>query len=319
MDRKTTLRLVLAFVAGFAILFYLVWSMGVDKITSLLLRVRPEYFLYAAVFYFLTDALCAYALKLALQKRIKLRNILPSHMCGMLYSSVTPGRVGYYYTAFALSKKTSDRRSKNIGILTLMQGISFFVKVVTAMFAIVYFSAYFVSQEATSYVLMASVLPLLFVVLIAVALYTSLLNKLFSKIPVVRGLLGNIVHMQETVREISFRRILDFLAINVFGWFTISAQWYFLSQAMGLDLTYLDALMLQPLLSAVMFFPFTPSGLGVTEGGSALLFTLILSNMSPLEASAAGVAFILLVRVNSIFVDSFGLIDMRIHAHSPSK
>jgi uncharacterized protein (TIRG00374 family) len=314
VDRKNAVRFVVAGIIGLAILFYLFWSMGFENIWNLFLRVKVDYFIYAALFYFAADLFGAYALKLALNNKIRLREILPSHMCGMLYSGVTPGRVGYYYTAFSLSKKTSDRRSKNIGILTLMQGISFFIKAITCILAIIYFSKYFVSPESINYLYLASFVPFIFVLIIVVALYTDLFNRIFARIPLVNRILEYFVPMQHAVREISSRRILDFALINIIGWFLVGAQWYFLGQALGLNLSYLDAFLLQPLLSAVMFIPLTPSGLGITEGGSALLFPLILQSMPSMEAKAAGVTFILLVRLNSAVVDAFGLIDMRIHA-----
>jgi uncharacterized membrane protein YbhN (UPF0104 family) len=64
--------------------------------------------------------------------------------------------------------------------------------------------------------------------------------------------------------------------------------------------------MMHPLLSAIMFVPFVPAGLGLTETGSALIFRIIGLT------TADGVAFMLLVRAGMIIVDAFGLIDMKI-------
>ena len=65
--------------------------------------------------------------------------------------------------------------------------------------------------------------------------------------------------------------------------------------------------MLQPLLTSIMFIPLTPSGIGVAESGSAILFNIIGFS------SAIGVTFLLLQRLSAIIVDSFGLIDLKIH------
>jgi len=64
-------------------------------------------------------------------------------------------------------------------------------------------------------------------------------------------------------------------------------------------------LMLQPLLTAVLLIPISPTGLGLAESESALIFSLL-----GME-SGIGVAFLLLFRINSIFVDSIGLIDLK--------
>jgi len=298
-----------------AILAYLFSSMGIGNITTSLARVKDhlDYFFLAGMFYFLGEVLGAYALKTAIGGRMRLRQVLPSHMCGMLYSAVTPGRVGYYYAAFSIAKKTGGSRSKNIGTLTLLQGLNFAAKVIACIISVVYFSRLFINPESTSYFIMASLIPALFIILIILVFYTSMPNRVVAGIPVAKRFLAPIVLMQESRKEMNARKIATIIAINVLGWFVVGAQWFFLTQSMGLPLTYWDAFMLQPLLSAVMFFPLTPSGLGITEGGSALLFTLILSGMPAVEARAAGVTFILLARLNSALVDAFGLIDMKIH------
>jgi len=313
MMKKETARMLLAFAFGIAILSYLFWSMGPDNIIRLLVGVKIEFFLLAALFYFLGDVLGALALKLAIDGRMTLRKILPSHMCGMLYSAVTPGRVGYYYTAFAISKKTGGSRSKNIGTLTLLQGLGFGMKVIACIIAVIYFSRLLISQESTAYFIMASLVPVLFIIPIVLILYTTIPNRIVSKVPWLGKALRPIVLMQESRRDMNTKKMLAITLINLLGWFVLAAQWFFLAQSMGLEISYWDAFMLQPLLSVVMFLPVTPSGLGITEGGSALLFALILSSMPPVEAKAAGVTFILLVRLNGALVDSFGLIDMKIH------
>ncbi len=312
--KKSTLRLALAFGFGIVILAYLFWSMGLGNIAGVLSRIRPEYFLAAALVYLASEFIAALTLKVAIGGKIKFRNILPSHMCGMLYSAVTPGRFGYYYTAFSLAKKTNESRSKNIGLLTIMQGVTFFVKVISCVIAVLYFSRLFISPESKSYFLMAAFVPVLFVVAILLILCTKLPNKIIALIPVLKNMLGYVSMMQDSRKDMTARKIFSIVFLNLIGWFVVGAQWYLLALSLSLDLSYWDAFMLQPLLSAVMFIPLTPSGLGITEGGSALLFTLILSSVPSVQAKAAGVAYILLVRINSIMVDSFGLIDMRIHA-----
>jgi uncharacterized protein (TIRG00374 family) len=314
MSRKQTFKLAAAFGFGILILFYLFWSMGFDNITRLFMKVKPEYFLYAAVVYFISEVLGAFALKTALKSKLRLRRILPSHMCGMLYSAVTPGRVGYYYTALAIAKKTKESRTKNIGLLTLMQGIGFFAKVVSCLIAVVYLSARFINQASRDYLLMASLVPIIFVIIIALILYTKTVNRAIMRIPSMHWAIKHVTDLQHAGKEVSRGIIIQLLLINFIGWFLVGLQWFYLAQSLSLDISYWAAFMIQPLLSAVMFVPFTPSGLGITEGGSALLFALMMPQIPSAEASAAGVAFVLLTRINSIAVDSLGLIDMRIHA-----
>ncbi len=316
MSQKQTLRLAAAFGIGLLILLYLFWSMGLDNIARLIYKIRPDYFLYAALIYFFSDILGAYSLKIALKSKLRLRKILPSHMCGMLYSAVTPGRVGYYYTALSIAKKTKESRTKNIGILTLMQGIGFFIKVVSCLIAVLYLSARFVNPGSRDYLLMASLVPIIFAIIIALILYTNTFNRALMRIPSLHKPLKHVTNMQHAVKEVSGGIILQLLLINLIGWFLVGLQWFYLARSLDLPISYWDAFMIQPLLSAVMFVPFTPGGLGITEGGSALLFALMMPQIPPIQASAAGVTFVLLTRLNSIVVDALGLIDMRIHART---
>ncbi len=298
---------ILAFGAGIIILAYIIHSLDPEKIFAALLNTRIEYFILAGLFYFLNDVVAAISLKIITSTKISIKDALISHMCGMLYSNATPGRVGYYYTSLSIAKKTKTSKSGNIGILTLFQGINFLMKVILCLLAVVYFSSYIIDERSQRYLLIASVLPIIGVILIILALYTNISNRIICKIPVLNKSIEYIHRMQETVRAVKADKIMKLIILALFGWVFMSAQWYFLAASIGLDISYLTTLMLQPLISTVMFVPISPSGLGLAEGGTALLFNAI-----GLTA-ANGVAFMLLVRINSIMVDLFGIIDMKIH------
>lgn len=85
----------------------------------------------------------------------------------------------------------------------------------------------------------------------------------------------------------------------------MSLQWFLILVSLGVGVDFLMVLMLQPLLTTVMFIPISPGGLGVVEGGGALLFNLLGFG------SESGAVFVLLVRFNSVLVDCLGLLDAR--------
>jgi len=111
--------------------------------------------------------------------------------------------------------------------------------------------------------------------------------------------------MQDASRSVGWKRILKMTLIAVVNWFTLGLSMFLIAKSLSLNLSYLDCMMLHPLLSATMFVPFIPAGLGLTETGSALMFKLI-----GLQ-TADGVAFMLLFRTVMILVDSVGVIDMK--------
>ncbi len=307
---KNILKNLIAFGIGISVLLYLLTGIGFDRIYNLLIGIRLEYFILAASAYFITDVISSFAVREGIDRKLSILEILQSHMCGMFYSSVTPGRVGYYYTAFSLSKKTSDPRSGNIGILTVIQGIYFFTKIFLCILALLYFSRFLLTQESMNYLIIASALPLVFVIGIILIIYTNLPNRVLSRFRIFHKSLNYLSVMQDSCRRISKKNLIEITVLGFIGWITMSIQWFFIALSLNSSISVIDALMLQPLLTTIMFVPFSPSGLGFTEGGSEFLFTLI--NPEP----GMGVTFMLLIRLNSILVDSLGLLDMRIHAKS---
>ncbi len=307
---KKIIKTLISFGIGIAILSYILWNLGFENIINLLSKTRIEYFMLAAIVYFIVEILAALNIKIALNHNLKLRKILPSHMCGMLYSALTPGRVGYYYTAFAISRKSGNSTSGNIGVLTVIQGIYFFTKVFICLLAVVYFSSFIISPESQHYLILVSVLPVIFVIGIILALYTNVINRIFGRISFLQGVIKYIALMQASSRRIKKTEVMQITVLGLIGWIIMSIQWFLIAVSLDINIDFITVLMLQPLLTTVMFIPLSPGGLGITEGGSALLFSLVLK--SP-DAGIAGAAFMLLVRINSIMVDSLGLIDMRLH------
>jgi len=301
MDYKN----ILAFIIGIVILVYLLSTLGIGRILSLLVGIRLEFFLLAGIVYLLHESIAGIVLKIALGGKLKARKLIPAHMLGMLYANATPGRVGYYYTALSIARKTKSRRSGNVGIITLFQGMNFLTKAFLCLLAVIYFSGFIPNLRSQLYLLLVSLAPVLFLSGILIALYTKIFNGVVIRIS--PRLEEYLEAMQSAVREIEKERLLKMLSLMLLGWVVMSSQWFLVAKSLGIEIGFLTVLMLQPLLTTVMFVPISPSGLGLAEGGSALLFSIV--NLDP----AAGAAFILLVRFNSILVDSLGLIDVRMH------
>lgn len=303
MDRKN----ILASVIGILILALLLTSFGPEKIISLITSVDVGFFVLAGLSYFVCDLLSTLVLMKAFPG-LRFLDALLSHMCGMLYSALTPGRVGYYYVAYSLSKKFEGSTSGNAGVLTLVQGVNFTLKVVLSLLSSLYFSSIIAGTNVgvKYYLLLVSLAPITVIALILLVLYTSVPNKILGKhssLARIRGMVGS---MQDASRSVKPKTILYLVVLGVLGWVMLGVQYSLLIRGLGYDMGLVTCLMMQPLLSAVMFVPFVPAGLGLTETGSALLFGLI--GLSP----ADGVAFMLLARLNYVLVDSVGVLDMKI-------
>jgi len=308
MDSR--LRDVLAFSVGLLVLAYIIWALGPGKIIESVAKTKIELFLLAGLFYLVNEFIASLTLKISMGG--SLWGIWMTHMRGMLYSNATPGRVGYYYTAFSISKRTNKSTSGNIGLVTLIQGVNFTIKVFLCLAALIYFSTPLASHGSVSYFLIVSLVPVFIVAVIGLALYTDVLNKVMGRISLLSRFLVNVELMQKASKEIELKTLADIVFLALLSWILMSAQWYFIAHSLGAGIDFVTALLLQPLLTTVMFIPLSPAGLGFTEGGGAVLFSILGLG------EASGVTFILLVRFNSILVDSLGLVDkIRLNKNAP--
>ncbi len=298
-------RDVLAFVTGTAILVYIILSLGTERMSHLVSGIKIEFFILAGIVYLFNDILTGFVLKVAIGNSLGIRKIVPAHMLGMLYANATPGRVGYFYTALSLAKKTGSRRSGKIGVLSLFQGLNFLSKTLLCLLAVIYFSSFIPDLRSHTYLLLVSTAPIVFLSVILIGLYTKRLNRVIKSFS--PGIEEYLESMQATVREIKKGRLARMLLLMLLGWIIMSLQWFLIAVSLGIKVEFLTVLMFQPLLTTIMFVPISPSGLGLAEGGSALLFGIV--NLEP----AAGAAFLLLVRFNAILIDSLGLIDIKMH------
>lgn len=293
-------------ITGLLLLTALLYALGPSKVLELLKKTQPGYLLLALLAYFACDVLSSITLGI-LFPQCRIKYLLPCHMCGMLYSALTPGRVGYYYVAYSLSKKTGQPVSANAGLLTLMQAVNFFLKVVFSLTAVFYFSMRVMAVEAKYYLILISLAPMAFVIAIGIFLYTDIPSRLLGDRG---GIAGKIKHyvsaMQNASRSIGKKSIIKMMFLSVIGWMTIGLTMYLTAKSLGLEVTYLSCLMMHPLLSATMFIPVVPAGLGLTETGSALLFRII--GLTTVD----GVAFMLLFRTVMITVDALGVVDMKL-------
>lgn len=302
MDKKNILPVVI----GLALLGVLFYTLGPSNIINALLKTNLLYFAFSLVPYFICDIMSGISLNI-LFPHARLKDLVLCHMCGMLYSALTPGRAGYYYVAYSLSKKHGKSISSGAGLLTLMQAINFFLKVIFSVTAVLYFSYYIASEEVKQYLLLASLAPVVLIMAIVLFLYTDLpLKVLRGKNPMVLKIKSFVASMQESTRKVKKTSILKIMGIACIGWLMMGLMMYLITESMGLNLSYIQCLMMHPLLSALMFIPFVPAGLGLTETGSALLFKIIGFTTSD------GVAFMLLFRLGMIIVDSVGVVDMKL-------
>lgn len=291
---------ILTFIIGLALLLGVLYFLGFQKIISLLSKTNLFYFVLAALSFFVVEILAA--LKLKLISSLKFPKIFVSHLGGMFLSQITPGRAGYLYTSYSLAKKEDKSISGRLGIVSLIMGVMMISKVFLIVLSIVYFSFLF---KIPNYFFLSFLMPLLIIVFIFSILYSEKSKTFLSKIPILKKGLKYLELMQKAVKKISFQKFLSMILLDLCGWFFWAVQFFFLINSLGYSLSLLSCLMLQPILSAILFIPISPNALGLGESANALIFTLL-----GFPASL-GVAFLILFRINTLLVDSLGIPDLR--------
>lgn len=293
-------------IAGLAIIIYIVYTLNPGKIIAILANIKISFFLIALAINFIDELISARILYTVLKRPdISFKDVFLSHISGMLYSDVTPAKVGYYYTAISLSKKLGVKKSVNIGVITAIQGIVFFTKAVGCMIGIMYFSYVIGKSVGGNLIYFAALTPFLGFIGIIVFFSTKLPQKIAAKLPYLKGMMDAINQMQNAVKKLNKKDFQTVLTLTLLIWFLVGIQWYFIARSINIGISLLDAILLRPLITAIGFIPLTPNGLGLAEGGGALIFSAIGFT------AQQGLAFVLLARINQLLVNTIGILDLK--------
>lgn len=291
---------------GAILLIILVAGLDPREVFHLLANISLPLFLAALAINLFDEIVAARILYIALgEPDIKFKDVFLSHMSGMLYSDVTPSRIGYYYTAISISKKLGTKKSFNIGVLTGIQGVVFATKAFGVLLGLAYFSYVIGETVDTNLWYAALTFPLAGFAGVLLFLYTDIPQKMLGRMPALDKMIKYVTAMQEAVKGIPKKDFGKILTLTLVIWFLVGVQWYLIAHSIGVDLSLIDAILLRPIITAIGFIPLTPNGLGVSEGGGAILFKLMGFGY------AEGLSFVLLTRVNQILINGLALLDLK--------
>ena len=292
--------------AGVIILAYLIVSLDPGRILFLLANIKVSFFLAALAINFVDEVVAARILYVVLRRPdIAFKDVFLSHISGMMYSDITPARIGYYYTALSLSRKLNTKKTVNIGVVTAIHGVIFLTKTLGCLLGILYFSYVIGRKFGGGLFYAATIVPAAGFLGVIAFLYTRLPQNILAKFPKLQGLVEYVTSIQEAVGKMGRRDFNVILSLTLLIWLLVGIQWYLLALAIGVPVRLLDAILMRPLLSAVGFIPLTPNGLGLAEGGGAILFAAI--GFTATE----GLTFVLLTRINQLMINALGLLDLR--------
>ncbi len=252
-----------------------------------ILSANPVFFFGSVVFYELLNLLLAYRIYhilKSLEIEARFVDVFRAHLAGMIAGDFTPGRAGYFSVPVFAKAYDMDSRAV-IGIILSSQAVEMVVKVFGASIGIVYLLGL---NE-----LYLMVIPLLVSSLAVIYLWTDIPPN-FRRLRMIR----------EYARETK-KNALFILGISIAGWIVVGVQWYLLFRSLGLEVSFFQAMVLQPLGTLLMFLPLTPGGMGLFESGSGFLVSIVTGSFS------AGIAHSILVRASTVLADLPGLTEFR--------
>lgn len=324
MDKR--IQLVLNLVISLIVFAAILYLVGIDKISTVLLKARWELLGLGVVAYGLLNIVMSYRIKIVLESigdKIPLKRIIPSNLAGMLASDFTPARAGYFFTAFSISSRENIGLEKTMLSIFGPQMFDFIIKVLSAGILLLLI----LSQTGMNNIVVNAALLVAFLsaILFASALvfHPPLLKRFgfFESFPLAPRVFAFLRKMHlHSDKVLALKEKI--VAITLLSWFMKGLEWYLLSQAIGIQLSgniaqdILFIMVFQGAITIIQFLPIpTLAGAGASEAGFAGILAFF---GVPLEVA---VTFGFLTRLVMIIVDMFSvsvILDY-LHTHSLEK
>jgi uncharacterized protein (TIRG00374 family) len=183
-------------------------------------------------------------------------------------------------------------------------GLYYAITLIVRVFATGIGVAYFMSIVSEQYQLLVGgfiLFVLIFCIIFLLSVFGSeviklKISKIFSKIPIINGIINNLTQIKVTQPK---KIIFTVFVLAIVNWMAVSAQWYFISCAIGYPINYFFFMSSVSLLSLPQLIPMLPSAIGVYD----MVVALGLSTMN--VPMIAGLSFTMLERITSTGADSF--------------
>lgn len=288
------------YVLALSIILLILYFSGIQNVLEIFSQINPVFIIPAIAAYLLNNILMSFRIKKILtdiDKKIRLKFVFFSHMAGMLASDFTPARSGYLFVAYALKKHGISTKS-GLATITSAYIYDLFFKIIVASIGIVYIYSNIFDGGVFQTLLIAAALMAGILILYITIMYPSAGIIRFSKnIKILQKLIdlgGESKKVQKHYRYI--------ILITIMGWIMKGFEWFFIALALNIvQISFMDALILNPFLTLFSFVPLTPAGWGIQEAGIVGLFALM--GISSVYA----VSFSLMTRFVEVFVDLLGI------------
>ncbi len=301
ITRGTILRLII----GIALLALVIWYARPEELWTVISGAAIEFLILAVVIHIIATSATALRIAYLLDRLDLFVPIFKANLGGMILADMTPGRAGYFVTPLIINKSSPELgKGQTLNVMFFGQIFDFMLRaalLVMAMMTI--FIALGVTQNMFIYGLLSLGLVIALAVGFAVLAYNKIpkfLMPVIERIPFVNRLYAKYSKYADSAGYSPKKALVAFL-ITIIGWLLTAARWITVGYALGIDIPLEWYLFLFPALTAVSFIPVSLAGLGIVEGGFALVFFVLG------RGTELGVAFALIDRAVALVGDLFGL------------
>ncbi len=272
-------------VVSLLIIALLLHFVGLEDVLSELGKI-DIFFLFLSIMSLLVmDLIMSYRIGIilgALSQKISFMKIFRSHFVGMLLADFSPSRTGYFATAASLTGKGVPAEKALLSIFG-PQIFDFIFKLFAGSVAVFYLLYVFIGFD-DSLIFIGGVLLIIFIVLVMLLVLFSrrfmLMFSFLERIPLLGKVYSVALRMQDHSSAI-VSKSGEIVLLIIISWNFRALSWYFAAKSVGITLDsgfpeFLAYYFLQPLVTMLEFVPSpTLAGLGLSETGSALVFSLL--------------------------------------------
>ncbi len=313
MNKK--LFLVIDAIISIVLIIGILYYIGTDKILAEFVNINYYDLFLSLVFLGIMHLIMSYRIKILLEANnvyVKFKDIMMSHLVGMLLSDFTPARSGYFATVATLSYNYNAPSDKVMIAILGPQALDFMTKVIIGTISMLYITHYILKISDGWFIFLGAFLMSIMIVIMILLMFSEKFLKLFSvvvMIPVVGGVYNIFEKMQKT-SHIVIKKLPELLVLLFLSWSAKAISWYFVAKALGITIEVgfpepLFYYFLQPTLTILEFIPSpTIAGLGLSEGGGVILLSIF--GVSAAEAAS----FVFLVRIKTTFMSLIAVPEM---------
>lgn len=310
IKRKFNLKeYIIKLLIGCTILGVMIWFVG-PGFLEIITTVNLFYFSMSLIIHVLASFVTAYRLNFFLKESgesISALEVFPIHLSGMILSDISPGRIGYLYTAQLMKGHHNISRSKTLSSIFSGQMCDLSIRAIAGIVGLIILIILVLNISFGLFLYF--VLGIVFLILVSVFLY--ILGE--GRIPVFieksirksNKIYQTYLRFRTHATKKSAKVFIYAYFITLIGWGLTILRLILVAGSIGVALPLYVYIFLFPLVSASAFIPITLAGLGIVEGGYVLLFWIF---KLPLEQA---IAFSILDRTVTIIIDSIGLYKMK--------